>query len=337
MKIIFTIGDCNGIGLECFFKTLIKFSADSKNSDVDFFIAGNKKTIYEYAEKCNFDFLSKRQLKEIDNNRIYFNDLACEIINCAECSPVEFGKETLDAGRLAASSLKYAAKETFEKKFDAAVTLPVSKKSLYSAGWEFPGQTEFFASVCAVKNPLMLLFLGNIRIALATIHVPLEDVPKSINQAELIRTLEIFNKSLLIDFGIKNGRIAVLGLNPHAGESGSIGREESAIIEPAINDCKAKGIRAKGPFPADGFFGFGEYKKYDGILAMYHDQGLIPLKQLSKGNGVNFTAGLPIVRCSPDHGTGFSIAGKGIANECSSLKSLLAAIEIAKSRKKLNE
>jgi len=332
MKIIFTIGDCNGIGLECFFKALKKISNEANYKEAEFFIAGNKKTIFDYASQCAFDFFNESQLKEINQSIIHINNINCEIIDCEEYAEVEFGRESKEAGRLAVASLKYASKETLAGSFDAVVTLPVSKNVLYSVGWRFPGQTEFFADKCGVQKPLMLLFLDNIRVALATIHIPLEQVSKNITQAKLIEIIEIFNHSLWLDFCLDESKIAVLGLNPHAGENRSLGIEEEETIKPAIEYCKKQGIKAKGPFPSDGFFGFGEYKKYDGILAMYHDQGLIPLKLLSNGNGVNFSVGLPIVRCSPDHGTGFAIAGKNLANELSTYNALLSAISIAKSR-----
>jgi len=333
MKIIFTIGDCNGIGLECFFKALNKISNETNYKDVEYFSAGNKKTIYDYAKKCAFDFFNQNWLNEINQNKIHLNNVTCEIIDSEEYSEVEFGKESKGAGRLAAASLKYAAAETLTGNYDAIVTLPVSKKVLYSVGWKYPGQTEFFADMCGAYKPLMILFLDNIRVALVTIHIQLEQVSKNITQAKLIEIIEIFNRSLWLDFCIDKSKIAVLGLNPHAGESRSLGIEEEETIKPAIEHCKKQGIQVEGPFPSDGFFGFEEYKKYDGILAMYHDQGLIPLKLLSNGNGVNFSAGLPIVRCSPDHGTGFAIAGKNLANELSTYNALLSAISIAQSRR----
>ncbi len=333
MKIIFTIGDCNGIGLECFFKTLNKISKESSYKNIEFYIAGNKKTIYDYANKCAFNLFYNKKLNNINQNTIRFKNTTCEIIDSEEYPEVEFGKESKAAGRLAVASLKYAAAETLAGNFDAIVTLPVSKNVLYSVGWRFPGQTEFFADMCGTQKPLMLLFLDNIRIALATVHIPLEQVSKNITQSKLIEIIKLFNRSLWLDFCINKSMIAVLGLNPHAGESRSLGIEEEDTIKPAIEHCKKQGIQAEGPFPPDGFFGFGEYKQYDGILAMYHDQGLIPLKLLSNGNGVNFSAGLPIVRCSPDHGTGFAIAGKNLANELSTYNALISAISIAKSRR----
>ncbi|HPI20921.1 MAG TPA: 4-hydroxythreonine-4-phosphate dehydrogenase PdxA [Candidatus Kapabacteria bacterium] len=332
MNIIFTVGDCNGIGLECFFKALKKISKETNFKNVKFFIAGNKNTIYNYAKKCAFNFFNDNRFNEINQSKIHINNITCEIIDCEKYAEVELGKESKDAGRLAIASLKYAAAETLAGRFDAIVTLSVSKNVLYSVGWKFPGQTEFFANICGVQKPLMLLFLDNIRVALATIHIPLEQVSKNITQAKLIEIIEIFNHSLWLDFCIDKSKIAVLGLNPHAGENRSLGIEEEEIIKPAIEHCKKQGIQAEGPFSSDGFFGFEEYKKYDGILAMYHDQGLIPLKLLSNGNGVNFSAGLPIVRCSPDHGTGFAIAGKNLANELSTYNALLSAISIAQSR-----
>jgi len=332
MKIIFTIGDSNGIGLECFFKALNSFSENPKRKKTQMFIAGSKKTIYSYAKQLSNQLFNQNQINQILDGKVIINDTYCEIIDCYDYSEVKFGEETKSSGRLAAASLKFAAKETIAGNFDAIVTLPVAKNVLYSVRWMFPGQTEFFAYMCGIEMPLMILFLNNIRVALATMHLPLKEVSQNITQSNLIEIIEIFNKSLWLDFCVDESNIAVLGLNPHAGENSSLGKEEEEIIKPAIKHCNINGIHSEGPFSSDGFFGFNEYKKYDGIIAMYHDQGLIPLKLLSNGNGVNFTANLPLVRCSPDHGTGFSIAGKGIANELSTYNALLSAISITESR-----
>ncbi|MFH1050022.1 MAG: 4-hydroxythreonine-4-phosphate dehydrogenase PdxA [bacterium] len=338
MKIIFTIGDCNGIGLEVLIKALIKFDDFSKsssfdklrmtNSQVDFSIVGNEKTIKEYLSYFNFPIT-------VNNNTIELNNRKILIIKSAAYSPVQFGKETKSAGRLAAKSIEKALALTLKNQYDAMITMPVSKSVLYKAGWKYPGHTEMLADVCNVKNPLMLLCTDKIRVGLATIHIPLSKVHKSITKSGLIETAQKFNLSLKQDFGIKAPKIALLGLNPHAGESGDIGKEEIKIIIPAINELNKQGIKTFGPFPADGFFAHGEYKQFHGILAMYHDQGLIPLKLLAKGSGVNFTAGLPIVRTSPDHGTAFGIAGQNKADCRSTLHAIELAIEVVRKRRKI--
>jgi 4-hydroxythreonine-4-phosphate dehydrogenase len=325
------MGDCNGIGLEVWYKAITDFQKSNsklnnkKNEDISFSIAGNLRTIEEYFEKL------KIKINISDNNLIVGNFI-CPIINSGKYSKVSFGSESKSAGELAASSIEKALDLTLQNKFDAMVTLPVSKSVLYKAGWKFPGHTEMIASVCKVKNPLMILCTDKVRVGLATIHIPIKEVHRNLKKSEIINIAEKFLKSLNSDFGIKFPKIAVLGLNPHAGESGDIGKEEITTIIPAIEFLKKSRINIEGPFPADGFFGHESFKNYDGILAMYHDQGLIPLKLLAKGRGVNFTAGLPVVRTSPDHGTAFEIAGKNIADHRSTLNAIKLATIIVTNR-----
>jgi 4-hydroxythreonine-4-phosphate dehydrogenase len=327
MKIITTIGDANGIGIEVLIKGIIEFDKNySASSDIDFYIAGNIKTIKEYMKHFNFP-------ASISDNSLSIQKRICPIVHCESYSPVEFGEETHSSGKLASEAITIAIKFVLENEFDAMVTMPVSKNALYKAGWKYPGHTEMLADSCKVTDPLMILCTEKIRVALATIHIPIKDVPMLITDNQLNKVLNLFLNSLRNDFNITDPKIAVLGLNPHAGEDGNIGTEEEKIIIPAINNFnKLKNI-AFGPFPSDGFFAHGEYKNYDGILAMYHDQGLIPLKMLAEGRGVNFTAGLPIIRTSPDHGTAFNIAGKDKAEGFSVFNALKLACEIVKYRK----
>jgi 4-hydroxythreonine-4-phosphate dehydrogenase len=205
------------------------------------------------------------------------------------------------------------------------------------AGFPFPGHTEYITQELGVKESLMLLVSDGMKVGLVTNHVPVKDVAVQITKAKILEKIKIMHETLHIDFAIEKPTIAILGLNPHAGDEGVIGEEEINIIRPAIEEAKKKGIMAFGPFSADGFFGSGSYNKYDGILAMYHDQGLVPFKALSFGTGVNYTAGLVGVRTSPDHGTAFDIAGKNEADPASFRKALFTAIDIARNRYEYTE
>ena len=206
------------------------------------------------------------------------------------------------------------------------------------AGFPFPGHTEYFTQELGSKESLMLMVNDNLRIGLVTNHLPISKVVENVTKERIIQKLKIFHKTLTVDFGIERPTIALLGLNPHAGDNGAIGDEEDRLIRPIIIEAKKKGsMLAMGPYSADGFFGSGAYKKFDGILAMYHDQGLIPFKALSFGNGVNFTAGLKGVRTSPDHGTAYEIAGQNQADPSSFRQALFTAIDIARNRKNHSE
>jgi len=212
------------------------------------------------------------------------------------------------------------------------VTAPIDKDNTQGEGFLFPGHTEFFTTFFDAPESLMFLVADDLRVATATGHVPLKDVTQYLTAELLIRKLSILDKSLRLDFGIQKPKIAVLGLNPHAGENGLLGAEEVELIRPVIEQLKGKGNLVFGPYPADGFFGTRSYKKFDATLALYHDQGLIPFKTLAFERGVNFTAGLPIVRTSPDHGTAYDIAGKGLADETSFREALFTAVDILRAR-----
>lgn len=325
MKIVFTIGDCNGIGLEVLAKGLNKINNKNLIKKTKFYIIGHKQTIAEYYKKINYNIA-------VTENFLIINNIKINIINTNNYSKVEFGKETLEAGLLAIESIELAVKMLQKNKFNAMVTLPISKAVVKKAGWKFQGHTEMLAARFNVEKPLMILCSQNIRVALLTIHIPISLITGLINQKSIQETVTIFNNSLLKDFKISKPKIAILGLNPHAGENGIIGNEEKEIFIPVIKKINKKGINLHGPFPADGFFAHNEYLNYDGILAIYHDQGLIPLKLLAQGQGVNFTANLPIVRTSPDHGTAFSIAGKNLADGKSLAEAIKTAITISTNR-----
>jgi 4-hydroxythreonine-4-phosphate dehydrogenase len=252
-------------------------------------------------------------------NKINVIDLWKEEIN------VQTGVPNKGSGAIAFQSLEHAFKDVRIGKMDALVTAPIDKKNIQQKGFSFPGHTEYLAAGTDTFDYLMLLVSGALRVGVVTGHIPLKSVADALNTADILKKVKVLDQSLKNDFGIKNPKIALLGLNPHAGDGGLLGEEEETVIQPAIDQANALGINAFGPFPADGFFGSSRFKEYDGILGMYHDQGLIPFKAASFGTGVNFTAGLPIIRCSPDHGTAYDIAGKGLADE----RSMHEAIEMA--------
>lgn len=245
---------------------------------------------------------------------------------------ISLGTVCEEGGKFAYIALDRAMQEYMEGHLDAIVTAPIHKKAMQLAGFPHKGHTEFLAEITGGNDPLMTLISDDMRVALLSAHIPVKEIPKHVSKAKVLKTIKQFNDSLKIDFGIEKPTIAVLGLNPHAGDSGAIGSEDEEMILPAILEAKEKGILAMGPYAADGFFGSAQYKKFDGILAMYHDQGLVGFKALSFGKGVNFTAGLEIIRTSPDHGTGFDIVGKNLADEGSMRKAIYAALDIARHR-----
>ncbi|MBX7217908.1 MAG: 4-hydroxythreonine-4-phosphate dehydrogenase PdxA [Candidatus Kapabacteria bacterium] len=249
-------------------------------------------------------------------------------------TPVELSigrANAADAGKLSGEMIEHGVGCIQQGVIDAIVTMPISKAGLNAGGYPFPGHTEMLAALTS-GTPLMILATEGLRVALATIHTPIANVPRLLTGERIIRHATLFSESLKNDFSIASPRIALLGLNPHAGEMGAIGSEEMETIIPALAQLQAAGMDASGPFPADGFFARYRPNDYDGVLAMYHDQGLIPLKMMARGGGVNITAGLPIVRTSPDHGTAYSLAGKNRANEQSSTEALLLAAAIVRAR-----
>lgn len=321
MKIVFSCGDLNGIGLEIFYK----YFSNSVDLHDDYAIACNKLSLIDYFKKLKVRLT-------IENDSLIINNKAIKLIECINSPIVEFGKISKESGKLAVESIEIASELCKNQIYDAIVTLPIQKESMYLAAWEFTGHTEYFNKYFKKSNTQMMLFSGDLRVVPLTIHIALKDVASKISIESIIENVKELDKSLKFNFAIENPKIAVLGLNPHSGENGSFGEEEITIINPAIEKVRELGLNVNGAFPADGFFGFGEFKKYDGILSMYHDQGLIPLKLYADGGGVNFTSGLSIIRTSPDHGTAMAIAGKNIANEKSLKEAVESAIEILKNR-----
>ncbi|HON18905.1 MAG TPA: 4-hydroxythreonine-4-phosphate dehydrogenase PdxA [Salinivirgaceae bacterium] len=320
-----TQGDINGIGYELIIKSLMNPYIYEICTPV---VYGSPK-VAAYHRKAleinNFSFLSVR---DIDNIQVGKPNL----INVLDDNVrVELGKPTQESGQASLSALDAAVDDLRIGKIDALVTAPISKKNMQEAGFQFPGHTEYLQNRINATESLMLMVANSLRVAVATGHIPLSQVTKNLSVETIVNKLELLNRSLIVDFAITRPHIAILGLNPHAGEQGLLGHEEMEIIIPAINKARDKGIIAVGPFPADGFFGAGHFAKFDAILAMYHDQGLTPFKTIEP-SGVNYTAGLPIVRTSPAHGTAFDITGKNLGNEASFLNAIYLAIDVVKNR-----
>lgn len=328
MKLIVSFGDPNGIGFETFVKSF--YVSETAFQDIDFSIVANKDTIIEYIEKCSLQ--SKATMSD---DKLIVNNYDIAIIEIPYVS-VNFGKISSNSGVFSYNSLKIATELTIKKEYDALLTLPISKYSMSLIGFNFPGHTEYLASEDNSKQYLMILFNERMKVALATIHMPLRDVAKHITKELLYDKLNAFHNSLILDFGIVHPKIAVLSLNPHAGEFGNIGDEENEIIIPVLNDLQNQLLSIIGPFASDSLFRYDDYLTYDGIFAMYHDQGLIPLKLNSRNGGVNFTAGLSFIRVSPDHGTGFDIAGRGLADPMSTYQAIIWSKIIHNNRQKLN-
>lgn len=319
-------GDINGIGYEVIIKSLSDLRINELCTPV---IYGSSK-VAAYHRKAlglgTFTVNSIANAKEAVNNRI-------NIVNCLdENIKVELGKSTEIAGEAAFLSLSLAVSEMKLGYFDVLVTAPINKDNIQSEDFKFPGHTEYLEAEFKSSDSLMLMVSDVMRVAVLTGHIPLDKVAESVTPELIRKKLSTFERSLKRDFGIRKPRIAVLGLNPHAGDNGVIGLQDKEIVDPTLEKIRERGMLAFGPFAADGFFGSGEYKKYDGVLAMYHDQGLVPFKALAMESGVNFTAGLSVVRTSPAHGTAYQIAGKNLASEASFKEALYLGIDIFKKR-----
>jgi 4-hydroxythreonine-4-phosphate dehydrogenase len=321
-----TLGDFNGVGPEVILKTVADNRITKLCTPV---IYGSNKILLKYKKNLaleDINFFVCKNIESIAPKKV-------NVINCWEDDlEINPGEVTTEAGRCAYLSLNKATEDVIAQKIDAIVTAPINKKNIQSNDFRYAGHTEYFAYKTNVKNNLMMLVSEGLRVAVATGHVSLLDVPKLLSKELLTEKIDLMYQSLIQDFNVLKPKIAVLGLNPHAGEEGLLGNEEQQIINQVIEQFKNKGKLVFGPFPADGFFGSNTFKQYDGILAMYHDQGLAPFKALSFEEGVNYTAGMPIVRTSPDHGTAYAIAGKGIASESSFRHALFMAIDIVKNR-----
>lgn len=257
-------------------------------------------------------------------------------LNVIDCVPnldrIEIGQASEAGGKVAQLSVKRAIEDAQHQQLDAIVTLPVDKAMFQKHDADFKGHTELLAQAFNVPDNLMFMVSDELRVGLVTNHVPISEVSANLTTERIIDKALMMDQSLRHDFSIQSPMIAILGLNPHAGDTGLLGKEDDEIIAPAIRELKHKGVRVMGPYPADGFFGSLKYRKFDGILAMYHDQGLIPFKLIAGYSGVNYTAGIPIVRTSPDHGVAYDIAGKGIADAASLRESIFLAIDVYRRR-----
>ncbi len=333
LKVGITIGDTNGIGIE----VALKAVGIPEMMDLCVpVIYGSSKVVSYHRNACNLPGFQINHTKSARN-------LKENMPNLVECIDqeikVELGHPSKQAGQAAFLALESAVRDLKSGLIDALVTAPISKENIQSDQFHFPGHTEYLESAAGDGNKaLMILCTSGLRVALATIHVPLSQVATSLTVEGIREKLRLFNASLKRDFNIDGPRIAVLSVNPHAGENGILGTEEHDIILPAMQQSLDEdGVQCFGPYAADGFFGARHYRRFDGVLAMYHDQGLAPFKTIAMDEGVNFTAGLPIVRTSPDHGTGYDIAGQGIANESSMRHAIYTAIDVCRNRVRYDE
>lgn len=326
-----TCGDVNGIGIELIIKTF----SDSRITELCTpVIFASNKVINFYRKTVpdiNFNFYHTRDISRLNTKQV-------TIFNCwDEDVNITPGQLTETGGQYAVISLQTATDFLKQKKIDGLVTAPIHKSNVQSQGFAYTGHTPYLQAVFHAPDVVMMLCASNMRVALVTEHLPVSEVARHITKEALLSKLQIINASLQKDFGITRPKIAVLGLNPHAGDEGLVGDEEIKIIRPAIRQAKDNNILAFGPFSADAFFARGQYAKFDAVLAMYHDQGLIPFKSLAIGEGVNYTAGLEGVRTSPDHGVAFDIAGKGIADLSSFLQSVYFCIDVVAQRQEYEE
>ncbi|MEM6764837.1 MAG: 4-hydroxythreonine-4-phosphate dehydrogenase PdxA [Bacteroidota bacterium] len=326
LRIGITIGDINGIGPEL----IIRAFQDSRLKELCVpVLYGSSRVINIYKKilkvnKFHYSVVQKpaqAQLKKL---------------NVIECIPnlerIEIGEPSEQGGKAAFLSVKRAVEDAQHGQIDALVTLPVDKSTFQIHEKEFQGHTEYLAKAFGVEDNLMFMVFENFRVGLVTNHVPVKDISRNISQNQIIKKVRIMHKSLIEDFNISRPVIAVLGLNPHAGDNGLLGQEEEETIIPALESLRKEGILIQGPYPADGLFGSMQYQRFDGIMAMFHDQGLIPFKLISGYAGVNFTAGIPFIRTSPDHGVAYDLVGKEIASTESLLQSMYTAIDIYRKR-----
>ncbi len=326
IKVGITQGDINGIGYEVIFKAL----ADARMLEICTpVIYGSSKVAAYHRKALNLPSISLNNIRSGDEA----HSKRINIVNCLDDNVrVELGKPTEISGEASYLALEKAVEELKKGAVDVLVTAPINKKVIQSKKFDFPGHTEFFSKEFE-GTPLMLLVSNNLRVGVVTGHIPLKEVSGSITQEKILEKLRILDNTLKVDFIIRKPRIAVLGLNPHAGDNGLLGNEEINTITPAIEKARQEGILAFGPYPADGLFGADQVSTFDAVLAMYHDQGLTPFKALAFSTGVNYTAGLSIIRTSPDHGTAFEITGQNIASEESFLAAIYLAIDIYNNRR----
>jgi len=327
LRIGITCGDLNGIGIEVVLKC---FEDARMHTDITPILYANAHTVSHHRKALKLDEVQFQRVNDARDAVIRkFN-----VVNVwEEDVAIEFGKPSGQLASYAIKSLEAAAQDLSSAKIDVLVTAPIDKHAMQQAGFAYPGHTEYLQHLAGGDGEVLMLLVGDgLRVGTVTGHIPLKDVSNAITTEKIMAKARLLNQSLLRDFGVVEPRIAILGLNPHAGDGGTLGSEDRERILPAIRRLNEEGIVAMGPYPADGFFGSGGYKHFDGVLAMYHDQGLAPFKALNFGNGVNYTAGLPVVRTSPDHGTGLDIAGKGEADPGSFRQAVWLAGDILQHR-----
>lgn len=332
IKVGITHGDPNGIGYEVILKTF----ADPTMLELCTPIVYGSPKVASYHRKSLDLQVSFSAISQASDA----HEAALNILHCtADEVKVDLGQSTDEAGEAALAALERAVKDWKEGLIDVLVTAPINKHTIQSEKFHFPGHTEYIEKRTGKEGEQALMILMNeqLRVALVTTHLPLRDVAAAITKDNVIKKLRLFHQSLCRDFSIENPRIAMLALNPHAGDEGLLGTEETEILKPVIAQAEEEGMHVYGPFSADGFFGSHTFAHYDGVLAMYHDQGLAPFKLLAMDDGVNVTAGLSIVRTSPDHGTAYDIAGKGVANENSFRQAIYTAIDIFRNRRAWDE
>lgn len=331
VRVGISVGDINGIGPE----VIIKALRDNRILlDITPIIYASTKTMSYHKKLINdqdFNYQTCKASTDAQNRKINIVNVWNDEVQ------FEIGKGTEQSGKYAFLSLEKATEDLAAGKIDVLVTAPISKEAIGKAGFEFPGHTEYLAHLAGMDEALMMMVSDSLRVALVTTHIALKDVSSHLTKDKIVAKIKAVDASLKKDFGIQRPRIAVFGLNPHASENGKMGTEEQEIIAPAIQQVRGEGIFANGPFPADGFFGSSARSEYDAILAMYHDQGLAAFKALAFEDGVNFTAGLPIVRTSPDHGTAFDIAGQNKAHAQSMRSAIYLAVDLFRNRKFFKE
>lgn len=331
LKIGISIGDIAGIGPEVIIKT---FEDDRLFKLFTPVLYGNTKVISFYRKALEVEKLQYNSVKDI--NHLSHNSINI-VTAWEEDVEIEPGRPNETTGRLALKSLEMATDALQAGEIDVLVTAPINKNFIHSEEFPFSGHTPYLQQKLESEDVLMFMVSENIKVGLVTEHVPLKDVHQFITEEAILKKLRLMNESLVKDYGIDKPKIAVLGLNPHAGDDGLIGKEDMEIIYPAVKSAREEDMIVFGPYPADGFFARSMHDKFDAVLAMYHDQGLIPFKSLSLGHGVNYTAGMKYVRTSPDHGTAENIVGKGVADEASFRQAIFDAIDIYRNRLEYEE
>ncbi len=329
IRVGISVGDINGIGCEIILRTF----EDSRMFEfcTPVLFASNK-TISQQKKDLgiNLNYHGINEASKCIDNKI-------NVVNVWKDTPkINYGQPTRESGILAIRSLKAAVRSLKKNEIDVLVTAPINKANIQSDDFKFPGHTDYLAQELGGQS-LMFMIADELKIGLLTDHVAVKDVPDSISKELIEKKVQIIENSLIMDFGVRRPKIAMLGINPHSGDNGVIGQEDEQVLKPAIEKLSNSRHLVFGPYSADSFFGSGAYKQFDAVLAAYHDQGLIPFKTLSFGKGVNYTAGLSHVRTSPDHGTAYEIAGKGEADHSSFKEAVFSAIEIFRNRKQFQE